>query len=45
LGLGSEFGSLLFSELDSISLQEINSYIKDRLNLDKAIQIVVGRKV
>ena len=45
LGLGSEFGSLLFSELDSISLQEINSYIKDRLILDKAIQIVVGPKV
>jgi predicted Zn-dependent peptidase len=45
LGLGSEFGSQLFSELDSINLQEINSYIKDILNLDKAVQIVVGRKV
>jgi zinc protease len=45
LGLGSEFGSQLFSELDSTSLQEINSYIKDILNLEKAVQIVVGRKV
>ncbi len=42
LGLGHEFLSKFFEEIDSISLEELNSYIKEVLNPENGIEIVVG---
>jgi predicted Zn-dependent peptidase len=44
LGLGHEFLNKFFEEIDSISLEDINSYIKDVLNPENGIEIVVGPK-
>jgi len=44
LGLGYDFLSRLFAEVDAVSLEEINAYIKDVINLEKAFEVVVGRK-
>jgi len=43
-GLGCEFLSRFFSEIDAISLEEINVYIKDILNPKKVVEVVVGPK-
>lgn len=45
VGLGCEFLTGFFSEVDSLSLEELNSCIKEVLNPEKAIQIVVGSKL
>jgi zinc protease len=44
LGLGLEFFNAFFSEIDAVSLEEINAYIKDILNPEKRIEVVVGPK-
>lgn len=44
LGLGYEFISGFFLEIDAISLDEINSYIKDVLNPEKGVEVVIGPK-
>ncbi len=44
LGLGHDFLNRILSETDVTSLEEFNGYIKDVLNLDKAVKIIVGPK-
>jgi len=44
LGLGCEFLSRFFREIETISLEEINAYIKDILNPEKGVEVVVGPK-
>ncbi len=44
LGLGYEFLNKFFLEIDAISLDEINAYIKDILNPEKVVEAVVGPK-
>ncbi len=44
LGLGYEFLNKFFLEIDAISLDEINAYIKDILNPEKVVEVVVGPK-
>jgi predicted Zn-dependent peptidase len=44
LGLGYEFLSGFFLEIDAISLDEINTYIKDILNPEKGVEVVIGPK-
>jgi zinc protease len=44
LGLGYEFLSGFFLEIDAIGLDEINTYIKDTLNPEKALEVVIGPK-
>lgn len=44
LGLGYEFLSKLFQEIDTVSLEEINAYIKEILNPEKSVEVIVGRK-
>jgi len=44
LGLSHEFLNKFFEEIDSISLEDMNSYIKDVLNPENGIEIVVGPK-
>ena len=44
LGLGCEFLNKFFLEVDAISLDEINAYIKDILNPEKAVEALVGPK-
>jgi zinc protease len=44
LGLGLEFFNAFFSEIDALRLEEINSYIKDILNPEKRIEVIVGPK-
>lgn len=44
LGLGYEFLSGFFLEIDAIGLNEINTYIKDILNSEKALEVVIGPK-
>lgn len=44
LGLGHEFLNKFFEEIDSISLEDMNSFIKDVLNPENGIEIVVGPK-
>ncbi len=44
LGLGYEFLSGFFLEIDAIGLDEINTYIKDILNPEKGVEIVIGPK-
>ncbi len=45
LGLGYEFLNKLFEEVDPLSLEEINAFIKDVLNPEKGIEIIVGPKI
>jgi predicted Zn-dependent peptidase len=44
LGLGYEFLSGFFLEIDAIGLDEINTYIKDILNPEKEVEVVIGPK-
>ncbi len=44
LGLGYEFLSGFFLEIDTISLDEINAYIEDVLNPEKGIEVIIGPK-
>ncbi|NIO49248.1 MAG: peptidase M16 [Candidatus Aminicenantes bacterium] len=44
LGLGHEFLHGFFLEIDAINLDEINTYIKDVLNPEKGVEIVIGPK-
>jgi predicted Zn-dependent peptidase len=44
LGLGYEFLNGFFLEIDAIGLDEINAYIKDILNLEKGVEVVIGPK-
>ena len=44
LGLGYEFFDRFFSEIEVISLDEINAFIKEILNPEKAMEVVVGPK-
>ncbi len=44
LGLGFEFFNGFFQEIDSVSLEDMNAYIKDILNPEKGLQIIVGPK-
>ena len=43
-GLGYEFLNGFLLEIDAIGLEEINTYIKDILNPEKAIEVVIGPK-
>jgi len=44
LGLGYEFLNGFFFEIDAIGLDEINAYIKDILNPEKGVEVVIGPK-
>ncbi len=44
LGLGYEFLSGFFQEIDEIGLDEINAYIKDIFNPEKGVEVVIGPK-
>lgn len=44
IGLGYEFLNKFFEEIESINLEDMNAYIKDVLNPEKGIEIVVGPK-
>jgi predicted Zn-dependent peptidase len=44
LGLGLEFFNAFFSEIEAVSLEEINVYIKDILIPEKRIEVIVGPK-
>jgi len=44
VGLGYEFLNQFFEELDEICLEEINTYIKDTLNPDSGVEVVIGPK-
>jgi len=44
LGLGYEFFNRFFSEVEAISLDEINAFIKEILNPEKGGEVVVGPK-
>ena len=44
LGLGSEFLDRFSEEIDAISLEEINAYIKQVLDPAKGVEVVVGPK-
>ncbi|MGB8951531.1 MAG: pitrilysin family protein [Candidatus Aminicenantales bacterium] len=44
LGLGSEFLSGFFVELDALPFKEMNAYIKDVLDPEKAVVVIVGPK-
>jgi len=43
-GLGLEYFDSLFSEIDALTLDEVNSYIKEILAPEKALEVVVGPK-
>jgi len=43
-GLGLEFFNSFFPEIDAVSLEEINAYIKEVLNPEKRIEVIVGPK-
>ena len=43
-GLGLEFLNGFFHEIDKISLEEMNAYIKAHLEPDKKVRVVVGKK-
>lgn len=45
LGLGYEFLNKIFQEIDATTLEEINSYIKNILDPEKGIEIVVGPNI
>lgn len=42
VGLGSEFINQFFSEIDAINLEEINAYVKDILDPEKGVEVIVG---
>lgn len=42
LGLGCEFLNNFFSETNDITIEEMNTYIKDVLNPAKAVEVIVG---
>lgn len=42
LGLGCEFLSGFFLEIDAIGLDEINDYIKEILNPEKEVEVLIG---
>lgn len=42
LGLGYEFLTHLFKEIEDITLEEMNAYIEDILHPEKGVEIVVG---
>jgi zinc protease len=44
LGLGLEFFNGFFSEIDAVLFEEMNAYIKDILNPEKRIEVIVGPK-
>jgi predicted Zn-dependent peptidase len=44
LGLGYEFLSGFFQEIDEIGLDEINTYIKDIFNPEKGVEVIIGPK-
>jgi zinc protease len=44
LGLGSEFLSEFPHEIDAIGLDEINDYIKEILNPEKGMEVLIGPK-
>lgn len=44
LGLGLEFFNGFFSEIDAVVIEEMNAYIKDILNPEKRIEVIVGPK-
>jgi predicted Zn-dependent peptidase len=44
LGLGYEFLSGFFLEIDAIGLDEMNTYINDVLHPEKALEVVIGPK-
>jgi predicted Zn-dependent peptidase len=43
-GLGLEYFDALFSEIDVLTLEEVNSSIKQILAPEKALEVVVGPK-
>lgn len=45
LGLSYEFLTRLFEEVDAVSLEEMNAFVKDILNPGKGVEIVVGPKI
>ncbi|UCC40975.1 MAG: insulinase family protein [Candidatus Aminicenantes bacterium] len=44
MGLGYDYLNKFFEEIDGISLEDMNSYIKDALNPENGIEILVGPK-
>jgi len=42
LGLGFNYLNRLFLEIDAVSLEEMNDYIKEVLNPEKGVQIIIG---
>lgn len=42
LGLGFEFMNSFFQEVDAVSLEESNSYIKKILNPERSVEVVIG---
>ena len=42
VGLGYEFLNDLFKDINAVTLEEMNAYIKDTLNPEKGVQVVVG---
>ena len=41
-GLGAEFFDALFSEVDALSLDEVNSVVREMLAPEKALEVIVG---
>lgn len=44
LGLGYEFLNNFFKEINAITLEEINAYLKDVLDPEKGMEVIVGPK-
>ena len=44
LGLGYNFINTIFQEIDDTSLEEMNTFIKDVLNPDKSVEVIIGPK-
>ena len=44
-GLGPEFFGALFSEIDALTLDEVNSYIREILAPEKALEVVIGPRL
>lgn len=44
LGLGYEYFNDFFKEINEITLEEMNTFIKDVLDLEKATEVIVGPK-
>jgi predicted Zn-dependent peptidase len=42
LGLGFDFSAALFSEIDSLSLAELNACIKEILAPERALEVAIG---